>query len=134
MHEWALAEAVASAAIRIAKEEKLKSISIVNVSLGELQQVDVEIFKFALSEIKSNIPMLKDADFNVKIVKAEFKCRVCGYRWTFRREILNEEVQEAIHFIPELAHSFIRCPNCSSPDFEVVKGRGVWLESIVGVK
>ena len=45
-----------------------------------------------------------------------------------------EDVREAIHFVPEIAHTYIKCPKCGSPDFEVVQGRGVWLESIKGAK
>ena len=41
--------------------------------------------------------------------------------------------REAIHFVPESAHAFLRCPACKSPDFEISKGRGVWVERITGV-
>ncbi len=41
---------------------------------------------------------------------------------------------ESIHFIPEVAHTYIKCPKCGSPDFEIIKGRGIWLEKIKGVK
>jgi hydrogenase nickel incorporation protein HypA/HybF len=47
---------------------------------------------------------------------------------------MDKEVSEAIHFVPEMAHVYIKCPSCGSPDFEVVEGRGVWLQSIKGVK
>jgi Zn finger protein HypA/HybF involved in hydrogenase expression len=43
---------------------------------------------------------------------------------------LDEAQSEAIHFIPELAHTYLRCPACASPDFEVVRGRGVWLAQV----
>jgi len=52
----------------------------------------------------------------------------------FKKKELNEDASEAIHFIPEIAHTYIKCPKCRSPDFEVLQGRGVWLESIKGVK
>jgi hydrogenase nickel incorporation protein HypA/HybF len=47
---------------------------------------------------------------------------------------LDEEAREAIHFLPEAAHAYIRCPKCGSPDFEILSGRGVWLESVRGLK
>jgi hydrogenase nickel incorporation protein HypA/HybF len=37
---------------------------------------------------------------------------------------------EAVHFIPELAHAFLQCPSCGSPDFEMLAGRGVSIGSI----
>ena len=57
-----------------------------------------------------------------------------AHEWLFGEAIkgLSEEQSEAIHFIPEVAHVYIRCPECESPDFEFVKGRGVWIESIEG--
>jgi len=47
---------------------------------------------------------------------------------------MDEETSEAIHFVPEMAHVYIKCPSCDSPDFEVLEGRGVILASISGVK
>ncbi|MCK4571832.1 hydrogenase maturation nickel metallochaperone HypA, partial [candidate division WOR-3 bacterium] len=51
MHEWALAEAVISTAIKVAEEEKFKEITEIKIKLGELQQIEIEIFEFALKEI-----------------------------------------------------------------------------------
>lgn len=132
MHEWALAEAVLSTIAKIAKEEKLKQIAEVKIKVGELQQIDQEIFEFALSQLRSSL--LKNAKFSFESIKAELKCRVCGQQWSFSSENLEEDISEAIHFIPEIAHTYIRCPKCGSPDFEIYAGRGVWLESVKGVK
>ena len=132
MHEWALAEAVISTTMEIAEEKRLKSITEVKIKMGELQQIDQEIFKFALSQLQTRI--LKNAKFILETVNAELKCKVCGHQWSFYAEKLGEDVSEAIHFIPEIAHTYIKCPKCKSPDFEIPVGRGVWLESIKGVR
>jgi len=132
MHEWALAEAVIAAASEIAEKERLKEVKEVKIKVGELQQIELNILKFALSQLKP--AKFKDAKFNIEVAKAELKCRVCGYRWFFRKEKLDESTAEAIHFIPEIAHAYIKCPKCGSPDFEILEGRGVWLESVRGVK
>lgn len=131
MHEWALAEAVVSTILKIAGEEGLKDVTEVKIKIGELQQIDQEIFEFALSQLQS--PLLKKAKFNFETIKAELKCKVCGHQWSFSSENLSEDVSEAIHFIPEIAHTYLKCPKCGSPDFEVSVGRGVWLDSIKGV-
>jgi hydrogenase nickel incorporation protein HypA/HybF len=132
MHEWALAEAVIKAAQQIAEKEKLKEIREVNIRIGELQQVERGIFRFALSQLK---PVLfKNAKFRIATAKTKLKCRVCDHTWLFRKTKLNEDIAEAIHFVPEVAHSYIKCPKCESPDFEVSEGRGVWLENIKGVR
>jgi hydrogenase nickel incorporation protein HypA/HybF len=132
MHEWALAEAVVSAASSLAEKEGLKKVTAINLKLGELQQVDLDIFKFALSQLVSG--KLKDAKVHIKKTRAMLKCRACGHQWPFNKTRLDESAKEAIHFIPEIAHAYLRCPVCGSPDFEVEQGRGVWIESMKGEK
>jgi len=132
MHEWALAEAVISTASQLAEKEGLKEITEVKIRVGELQQLELDIFEFALSQLKTD--KFKNTKFNIETVRAKLKCRVCGHQWLFRKDELKEDVREAIHFVPEIAHTYIKCPKCGSPDFEVVQGRGVWLESIKGAK
>ena len=132
MHEWALAEAVVSTTLKIAEEKELKEVIELKIKIGELQQIDQEIFEFALSQLRS--PMLKNAKFSLETVNAELKCRVCNHKWKFSTKNLNEDVSEFIHFVPEIAHTYLKCPKCGSPDFEILTGRGVWLDSIKGVK
>jgi hydrogenase nickel incorporation protein HypA/HybF len=132
MHEWALAEAVIAAAEEAAEKERLKEITEVQIKVGELQQVDVGILEFALSQLKTS--KFKNAKFKIETAKAELQCRVCGHKWLFSKERLDKNTAEAIHFVPEVAHTYIKCPKCGSPDFEITEGRGVWLESIKGAK
>ncbi|MCW4006789.1 MAG: hydrogenase nickel incorporation protein HypA [Candidatus Bathyarchaeota archaeon] len=132
MHEWALAEAVIAAAKQIAEKEGLKQVTEVVVKMGELQDVEHEIFRFALAQLKAGI--LKEAKFKVSTAKSTLKCRVCGNIWEFDKQNLDEQTAEAIHFVPEVAHTYIKCPKCNSPDFEIAQGRGVWLDSIKGAR
>jgi len=135
MHEWALAEAVVSTALKVAKEEKLSEITKIGIKMGELQQIDLEAFEFALKEIiKPENLLLRNAEIEFNTEKAVLKCRVCGYRWAFddAAQKLSEQESESIHFIPETAHVYLKCPKCESPDFEIEKGRGVWIESVEG--
>lgn len=132
MHEWALAEIVISTASKNAESEGLKEVTEVQIKVGELQQIELDILEFALSQLKNS--KLKNAKFNIETVKAQLKCRVCEHKWSFRKEKVDKETAEAIHFVPEVVHAYIKCPRCSSPDFEVLKGRGIWLESMKGVK
>ena len=132
MHEWALAEAVISAVSRIAEERGLREVVEVKIKIGELQQIDLEAFKPALSQLCRQYSM--DVRFEFEFEKAEFRCKACGNLWSFNKDELRPEEQEAVHVIPEVAHAFIRCPRCNSPDFKIVKGRGVWIESLRGEK
>jgi len=132
MHEWTLAEAVISTVSQIAEKEGLREVAEVEIKVGELQQIELDVLEFALSQLKNS--KFKNAKFNIETVKAELKCRVCGHKWIFKKEKVDKETAEAIHFVPEIAHAYIRCPKCGSPDFEVLQGRGVWLESVKGVR
>lgn len=132
MHEWALAEAVISTASQIAQKEKLREVTEVKIRVGELQQIELDILEFALSQLKT--PEFRNVEFKTETVKAELKCRVCQNSWTFEKEKMGDQTAEAIHFVPEIAHAYVRCPKCGSPDFNVLQGRGVWLESIKGMK
>ncbi len=131
MHEWALADGIVRTAIEFANMHGKDKILAIRVVLGELQDVNEEILKFAIDEIKKGT-IAEDADVEFVLEEAEFRCRNCGYGWKLRdvKENFNERIKEDIHFIPEVVHAFLSCPNCGSRDFEVVKGRGVYLSAI----
>ena len=134
MHEWALAEAVVEAALQEAGKDGLKEITGIKVTLGELQQIERDVFGFALEEIvRQSGPLASKATIDLSIETALFRCRPCAREWDFAGSGLSAEEAESVHFIPEVAHVFMRCPGCGSPDFEVARGRGVWVSSIDGV-
>jgi hydrogenase nickel incorporation protein HypA/HybF len=135
MHEFALAEAVVSAALREAEKAGIARIEAIEVSIGELQRIRCATFEFALKEVlPPDEPRLASAEMRLTIEPARFGCRAC------KREFGLQETDgpgdgteaEAIHFLPELAHAYLRCPDCRSPDFELVQGRGVVLRRIEG--
>ncbi len=132
MHEWALAEAILTSAKQVAEQEDLKEVTEVTIRVGELQQVEPPILRFALSQLKTGT--FKNAKFRILKAKSTLKCRVCGTTWQFNLKKLDKATAEAIHFVPEVAHTYIRCPKCGSSDFEIVSGRGVWLEHLKGAK
>jgi hydrogenase nickel incorporation protein HypA/HybF len=136
MHEWALAEAIISTALKEAKKEKLKEIVKLKINVGELQQIDIKTFEFILKEIIfTQSPIMRNMEIEIKPKPAILKCRICQYKWNFKEsKKLDKEKREAIHFIPELSHVYMRCPKCRSPDFEIVEGRGVWVDAIEGIK
>ncbi|MCL2358745.1 MAG: hydrogenase nickel incorporation protein HypA [Nitrososphaerota archaeon] len=132
MHEWALAESILVSAQQIAEQEHLVIVSEVTIRVGELQQVEPPILRFALKQMRQGL--LEGAKFRILKAKSTMKCRVCGATWHYNAKKLDKDTAEAIHFVPEVVHSYIKCPKCGSPDFEIVGGRGVWLEDIKGVK
>jgi len=137
MHEWALAESILVTAVEAAEKERLKIISEINIIIGELQQIEHDIFEFALEEIiKNQGDKLKNVKTIIETEKSTLRCNNCEHTWDFRdmKKKLNEDESEAIHFIPEVAFVHARCPRCGSPDFEIMTGRGVTIKSIKGEK
>lgn len=132
MHEWALAEAILTSAKQIAEKEHIAKVTEVTIRVGELQQVEPPILRFALSQMKQGI--FSKSKFHILKAKSTLKCRVCNTTWRYNTKKVDKAISEAIHFVPEAAHTYIKCPKCDSPDFEIVTGRGVWLEDLKGVK
>ncbi len=132
MHEWALAESVANTVLKYKEEKKLLKVNKVLVRIGKLQQIEKDVFESALDEI---CKMKKiEGEFVIEEENASFKCRICGREWDFEEGVkkLNEDESEYVHFIPDIIRVYSKCPKCGSPDFEVLKGRGVWIEYIEG--
>lgn len=137
MHEWALAESILTAAVEAAEKEKLKKITELKISIGELQQIEQDIFEFALNGIiEGQGGKLKGVKIKIETEKSTLKCKSCDNTWSFddMKKKLNEDESEAIHFLPEVAFVHTRCPKCGSPDFEIASGRGVSITSIKGEK
>ena len=137
MHEWALAESILTAAVEESKKEKIKKITEIKIALGELQQIEKDIFRFALNEItKERGEIFKKTKLLIKTEKGALKCKNCEHAWSFSdmKKKLSEDEGEAIHFIPEVAFVHARCPKCGSPDFEITTGRGVSITQIKGEK
>ncbi len=132
LHEWALAEGVIKSLLIFLKERGIEEVKEVVVVHGELQQLDVEVFRLALHDLTKET-ILEKAKFTLREEPAVLKCNKCGHEWYFSdfKKSLDEDLQEAIHFIPELAHSFIKCPECDSVDYSIVKGRGVYIKELV---
>jgi hydrogenase nickel incorporation protein HypA/HybF len=124
MHEWALADAVVAAAVRRPAGGDSRPVTVL---VGELQAIDREIFEFALASLAAEAG-LAPGSFVLRTQPAEFRCRACGRRWGLGAESgLTDEQREAIHFLPESAHAFVRCPGCGGVDFGVEQGRGVTI-------
>ena len=130
MHEWALADAVIEATSSALAGRNPSCLRGVTVTVGELQAIDHEIFSFALRTLLEARPF-RTAEYHLETEPARFLCVSCEKEWSFAEtRNLDDQTREAIHFLPEAAHAFIRCPFCRSPDYRVQKGRGVSIASL----
>lgn len=135
MHEYALADAVVTAALDAAAKERMRRIHRIDVRVGELQRISRDLFEFALKEVlPAAESRLETTEIVVTIEPARFRCRPCGREFALADTPppADKREAEAIHFIPELAHAYLRCPGCRSADFEVIEGRGVSIGAIEG--
>ncbi len=130
MHEWALAESVVEAVKEQIRQKDNMKIERVILLFGELQEINREIFDSGLDEFLEGCSWSRDV-FVYEMEQAAFLCNNCSHEWSLPPEQkLNEDVQESIHFIPEAAHAYIKCPECGSPDFQIKKGRGIKIKEI----
>ena len=130
MHEWALAEAVVSSVDRILQEHEGRRVAAVHVRVGELQRIEMDVFRQGLSIHLEERPYAIET-FHFETDKARFRCNRCGCEWPLDSvQGLEEDELEAIHFLPEAAHVYLRCPECTSPDFQLAAGRGVRIVSV----
>ncbi len=135
MHEFALAESVIVSAEKIARDNGISRVKEIRILVGELQQMSREAFDLGLKTAAGErASMFSGVRFEMEVEKASFECRACGHRWTYTeiQKELGPEEAEFIHFVPEVAHCYVRCGSCSSPDFLVATGRGLWLDSVKG--
>jgi hydrogenase nickel incorporation protein HypA/HybF len=135
MHEWALAQRIVATVANEVERKDLKEVSRVDVRVGELQQIDLDAFRFVLESVLGTYDLPMDMSrIMVSKDRSILKCRRCGAEWNFSesRERFQGDEGEAFHFIPEAALIFARCPGCFSRDFDILRERGVWIESIEG--
>ncbi len=136
VHEFALARAVIDAALQAADKAGLARITRIAIRVGELQNIEPDSFAFALKEV---MPLeerrLAHAVIDIEREPARFRCRPCRHAFslTDTRPSAPGDDSGAMHFLPELAHAFLCCPECRSPDFEIVAGRGVSIAALEGV-
>jgi hydrogenase nickel incorporation protein HypA/HybF len=134
MHEFALADAVIRTALRVASDAGMERIERIVVTVGELQRIRTDLFEFSLTEVlPADVTALADVEFEVTVEPVRFRCRVCELEFGPPETAdADAGALEAIHMIPELSHAFVRCPECGSPDFEIVAGRGITLQRVEG--
>jgi|YelNatPaOPRAMG01_1025707.scaffolds.fasta_scaffold173886_1 hydrogenase nickel incorporation protein HypA/HybF len=143
MHELSLAQSLVGSVIEEVKKHGAKRAIEIDVSIGELMQLDRDIFVEALGSIMTD-PALKGAKLEVNVEKAVFSCGKCGSKWGMDEAskqladieddllVLEPDSKELpLHFLPELYPAFVRCPKCGSSDILLSQGGTVKLKKLV---
>ena len=143
MHELSIAQNVIDSVLSEAKKNDAKKVLVIEVSIGELMQLDKDAFVYSLSLLRSG-PMLGAAKLEVKIEKATFSCRKCSRSWSMdetRKQL--QEVEKGLlvreldgtelplHFLPQLYPAFVHCPDCGSSDILLKDGQSVQITKLV---
>ncbi|MCS7125888.1 MAG: hydrogenase/urease maturation nickel metallochaperone HypA [Aigarchaeota archaeon] len=140
MHEWSIAESIIEAVIQSVKYQKILEVEI---KIGELRDLDIEILRESL-KILSSETILRDTKFDIIVSKAVFKCFDCGEEWGMRealkimenmltvdKYVLEEnELEPPIHFIPSLVIGLQRCPKCGGMDINIESGRELEISKV----
>jgi hydrogenase nickel incorporation protein HypA/HybF len=120
VHEWSLAHSVVAALDRFAQENNIRRVVKVVVSLPKLAMLDREIFREAYAELSKGGP-LEGSELVIEEEPPRFICRSCGKEFALEQvapqvaEVWSKYGEEnPLHFLPDLAPMFIRCPYCGS--------------------
>ncbi|HUH71190.1 MAG TPA: hydrogenase maturation nickel metallochaperone HypA [Mycobacterium sp.] len=108
MHELSLCEAIAGV---VKAHAEGRHIDVVRVRIGALRQVVPESLSFCWTLVRDSENM-PDAELELECVAAEVKCRSCGE---------SSEITSAWS---------IWCPQCDSPDVEVLRGNEFLVTSL----
>ncbi len=122
MHEAAIALAVVREAEKIAKTLNAKP-KLVEVVVGELQSIDLEVLgEYIRMNLSETLP---GVEYKITTEPPVLRCEQCGYEWRLDMNTLDPDLKEAIHFLPEALHAYVKCPMCGSRDLTVVRGREI---------
>jgi hydrogenase nickel incorporation protein HypA/HybF len=112
MHEIRIAQDLSGIVLEATSEKKLRKVTGVNISFGQLVQIVPDIFEFAFREcVRGTIA--ENSKVNIEITMVKMKCRVCGNDFNVRENL------------------FV-CDNCGSADLEIISGKELFIKSIEG--
>jgi len=134
MHELSIAQSIVEMVLLEAEKINAKTVNEINIDVGELMQLDVQVLSDALNLLIKD-SKLDGARVFMHVNEASFSCRRCGTKWNMtdaKKEL--EQVPDSLrirepdskelplHFLPYIYSAFIHCPKCGSSDAIVSDG------------
>jgi hydrogenase nickel incorporation protein HypA/HybF len=110
MHELSIAQAIVEQAEAAAARQQARRIRRIEIEVGSLSGVEPYALETAFP-VAAEDGVADGAELKIHPVPAEAHCRACGT--TFRPEDI-----------------FFVCPECASPEVDIVKGRELNIRSI----
>lgn len=112
MHELSIAMSIVEIAEENAQQSNVKSISEIQLEIGELSGVVHEALEFAMEEAVKNT-ILKNSKRIIISIPGKVKCLQCMHEF-------------------EVDDIFTPCPVCSSFENDVIAGKELRVKSMVG--
>ena len=123
MHELSISDEIVRNVLDSVKENNGKKVLSIQLEIGELTLLNVEQVTSWIHELfKGSVG--EGARVKVRTIKARIQCESCGYKGGIR----SDREDSPRHFALQ------RCPQCSSFQFKVEKGRECILRGIKAVK
>lgn len=133
MHEWSLAAGIIQTVEDECRRQSIARVQSLELSVGELAQIEVDTLREALSNLKKGTAMA-GCRITIRKERTRMSCRKCMHAWSFmesRKQLspLQKGGDNAVHYLPSTVNAFITCPSCGSPDFDIVSGFGLSIRS-----
>ena len=114
MHEMGVALNIVDRVEYHAKNAGAKKVRHVTLRFGNVSGIETDYLDKCWEHACEGT-LLEGAEFEYDIVKGVLKCRSCGQEYDAQEAILQPEV---------------KCPACSSPDFQVLSGQEMEIVNI----
>lgn len=143
MHELSIAQSIIDYMVSEADKNGAKSVSEIQIEVGELMQVDLAGLKELVLLLMKG-PRLEKCRVELSLKEAGFRCRKCGAAWDMKeaRKQLEQTADSLLvrepdskelplHFLPSLYSSFLNCPKCGSADIAAESGEDIRIRRLV---
>ena len=123
MHEFSISSEIVRNVLDTAKANDGKKVLSIQLEIGELALLNVEQVTFWIHELFKG-SVAEGAKVKVKTIRAGIQCESCGYKGG-----MDLDRQDPLRHV--ILYS---CPNCSSFQIKVEKGRECTLRRIQVVR
>ena len=120
MHEYTISISIAKTVLTSAEENQAQKVVAINLEIGALVFLNPEQVEFWLKELFRET-IAKEAEIRIKNIKPKLKCLDCGYEGEMKFE------DNSIYHI--YFPSFF-CPQCSSYNIQIIRGRECLIRNI----
>jgi len=112
MHEYGVTKSLVDLCNQEAEKNNLKKIFKINLKIGKFTGFSADSIKFYFDYLKPDTKCV-DAEIMFEEIPIKIKCENCK-----KENIIDDPI--------------FLCPDCGSPDIEIITGREFYIESIEG--